>query len=175
MSQLLVLSLSVNAIFVIVFAAAFYQKRKKTQYQAFNDTAAAKCTNIWQKKTIETTEPDSGSEKLLNSLEQLFESEKIYRNSKLTINDVAGKLKTNRTRLSEVINSHCQKNFSEYVNHYRIQDAKRIFKAQNENNAPNHTIEQIAEEVGFGSPAPFYRAFKQAAGVTTSEYKKSLK
>jgi AraC-like DNA-binding protein len=126
------------------------------------------------KKTDEATEPDRHSKKLLSALEQLFESEKIYRKPKLNINDVADKLGTNRTYLSKVINSYHQKNFSEYVNHYRIQDAKDIFKAQSEGNFTNYTNELIAEKVGFAGPAPFYRAFKHEVGITSMEYKKLI-
>ena len=39
----------------------------------------------------------------------------------------------------------------------------------------NLTNESIAQMVGFGSPASFYKAFKQVVGVTSLEYKKAVR
>ena len=126
-------------------------------------------------KTNGTTVPDDVSRELLAALDQLFESEKIYRNADLNIVDVANKLGSNRTYLSKVINLYHQKSFSDYVNYYRIEDAKKIFRAQNERKYTNYTNEYIAEKVGFGSPAQFYRAFKQIVGITSTEYKQTVR
>ena len=123
----------------------------------------------------DTVELDAQSEELLNALDRLFEREKLYRDADLNINKAAERLDSNRDYLSKAINQHRQKNFSDYVNYYRIEEAKEILKAQNEGKYTNYTNEYIAEIVGFGSSAQFYRAFKQVVGVTSSEYKKAVK
>ncbi|MDH6309960.1 AraC-like DNA-binding protein/predicted negative regulator of RcsB-dependent stress response [Dysgonomonas sp. PFB1-18] len=112
---------------------------------------------------------------ILSGLEQLFDHEKIYRTQGLNINVVADKLATNRDYLSKVINSSLGKGFNEYVNFYRIEEAKEILKAQCNGQHTAYTMQQIAEKVGFAGTSPFYTAFKQIVGVTPGEYKKTLK
>ena len=93
----------------------------------------------------------------------------------VNIVDVANKLGSNRTYLSRVINLYHQKKISDYVNYYRIEEAKEMLKAQNGGKYNNYTNEYIAEKVGFGSPAQFYRAFKHIVGITSLEYKQIVR
>ena len=168
---------------VVLYIALYIFHRKKMQQQIQIIQQHEELSNYVRKlqqpppveKTNDTATPDEISKRLLVALDQLFESEKIYRNVDLNIVDVANRLGSNRSYLSRVINLYHQKNFSDYVNYYRIEEAKEMFKAQNGGRYSNYTNEYIAEKVGFGSPAQFYRAFKQIVGVTSSEYKQVVK
>ena len=116
--------------------------------------------------------PDT-SEMLLYKLQELFEVEKIYRRKGLTNQDVCEKLGTNRTYLTKIINDNYRKGFVEYLNGYRVQEAKELLKAQNEGGEyANYTIQAISEMVGFVSISAFYGAFKLIVGVTPAEYKR---
>jgi AraC-like DNA-binding protein len=167
---------------LLILLYLFYQKKLRHQIQIIRQHE--ELSNYVRKgqqppteKSVEIdepTEPDERSKTLLTALDQLFESEKLYRTMDLDIVEVADKLNTNRTYLSKVINQYHQKNFPDYVNYYRIEEAKEMFKAQLKGKLAHYTNETIAEKVGFGSSAQFYRAFSKVVGVTSGEYKKTV-
>ena len=170
------------SLIAILYIALYIFHRKKLQQQMQIIRQHEELSNYIRKgqqppsgKTDDIAIPNDLSKRLLIALDQLFESEKIYRDVDVNIVDVANKLGSNRTYLSRVINLYHQKNFSDYVNYYRIEEAKEMLKAQNGGKYSNYTNEYIAEKVGFGSPAQFYRAFKQIVGITSSEYKQVVK
>jgi AraC-like DNA-binding protein len=70
-------------------------------------------------------------------------------------------------RISEIINSHFQKNFNEWLNDYRIDLAKKNLLHSNE------SVKEIYFSVGFNSKSAFNRAFKKRTGMTPSEYRES--
>jgi YesN/AraC family two-component response regulator len=116
------------------------------------------------------------SKKLLPDIERLFNKEKIYTQSGLTVDDVAKTLSTNRNYLSTALKECYQKKFPEFVNTFRVDDAIEMFKEQCEGGKyANYTIQAIGEEVGFIGKNTFHSAFKQTVGVTPSEYLKMLK
>ena len=63
-------------------------------------------------------------------------------------------------------------NFNEFVNHYRINEAKRLIQ-DSENEL--YTLDYIAEKSGFGSINSFSRVFKAFEGVTPGKYRERLK
>ena len=99
-------------------------------------------------------------------LDQLMK-EKFFLNTKLTIDDVAGKLGTNSKYLSQMINESHRKNFYTYINTFRVEEAQRLL------NDPGHqkySIQGIARLAGFSSKSSFNEAFRRIAGMTPSEY-----
>ena len=118
----------------------------------------------------------SGSQQLSNGLHRLFEEDKIYRRPKLSIAEVVTMLGTNRTRLSALFNQELQKPYADFVNSYRVAEAREMLKNQNEGGEyVQYTIQAIAESVGFTSTSGFYLAFRKEVGVTPTEYQKALK
>ena len=62
-------------------------------------------------------------------------------------------------------------NFFDFINGYRIKEAKRLLV---DPKGELLTILAIAEEVGFNSKSSFNTAFKKITGMTPTEYKKSV-
>lgn len=103
----------------------------------------------------------------------LMEKEKLYKNSKLTLNDVASKLSISTHNLSEIINIKEKKNFFDFINTYRISEVKQeLVNPENK----NLTILAIAIESGFNSKTSFNTLFKKYVGMTPTGYrdKKSI-
>ena len=94
-----------------------------------------------------------------------FES---FKNSDLTIAILADELGINKRTLSEVINDHYNLNFSNFINSYRINNAKKRLMSQKR---PNETILEILYDVGFNSKSSFNTSFKSSTGLTPSEFK----
>jgi AraC-like DNA-binding protein len=113
---------------------------------------------------IENSEEDVLKQRLL----ELFDTDKIYRFSDLRITTISSSLNTNRTYISRLINDEFQVNFNEFVNRYRIKEAKKLLCCENHS---SFTMEYIAEKSGFGSVASFSRVFKELEGITPGRYK----
>jgi AraC-like DNA-binding protein len=108
------------------------------------------------------------SKLLLQQVKGLFEKKEIYLDSNISLKAVAESLSATPREVSQVINENEQKNFSEFVNHYRIAKAKILLAD------PNHMqekIETIAYDCGFGNVTSFNLAFKAETQVTPSQYR----
>ncbi len=95
----------------------------------------------------------------------------IYREPNLTVGALADRLATPEHRLRKLINQGLgQRNFSSFLNQYRIADAQRSLA--DPQNARVQVL-SIALDMGYGSIAPFNRAFKDLTGSTPTEFRKA--
>lgn len=106
----------------------------------------------------------------INKLSAFMEQEKPYLNSDLQINQLAKLVDINHRQLSMIMNQHFQKNFFEFVNHYRIEEAKTLLRSEEHKTA---NVLDIMYEVGFNSKATFNTFFKKQTGQTPSQFRKS--
>jgi AraC-like DNA-binding protein len=93
--------------------------------------------------------------------------EQMFKDSELTLTDLAKHLGTNSSLLSKMINGGFQMNFNDFVNYYRVEEVKQ--QLQNPQNA-TLTIMSLAYDAGFNSKATFNRAFKKHTGENPSKY-----
>lgn len=112
---------------------------------------------------------DAEASVVLRKLEQLMTEQEIYKNPNLTLGDLAKAVEVSSHQLSAVLNDHAGKNFTSYINEYRVNKACAMIAA-------NHpfSLEAIGYEVGFNSKSTFYASFKKVKGTTPSLYKESL-
>lgn len=97
--------------------------------------------------------------------------EGVWKEEGLTVAALAGKVGVPAHQLRGLINGGLGfRNFSAFLNEYRLAAAKRALA---DTTQPRRQIIQIALDVGFGSIAPFNRAFKEATGVTPTEFRKA--
>jgi AraC-like DNA-binding protein len=107
---------------------------------------------------------------LLEALRELMEEQKLYRHDGLTIAVLAARLAIPEYRLRRLINRRLgHRNFSSFVNGYRLAEARAALADPVQANVP---ILTIALDTGFQSLAPFNRAFKMTAGMTPREYRR---
>lgn len=123
-------------------------------------------------KYKKSTLSDDKKEKLLFELNNLMEHNKPYLDKDLTIEKLATSLDVNSKYLSQVINEEFNENFSNYVNEFRIKEARRLLIAEEYS---KYSIEAIADFVGFNSKPSFNAAFKKITGITPSLFKDSMK
>jgi AraC-like DNA-binding protein len=95
------------------------------------------------------------------------EIEKIFIDPVLDIGKISEELRISKHQLSEILNSKLKMDYKNYVNSYRIEEAKKLLE-----NEPGHTILQIAYAVGFNSKTAFNTAFKKMTNITPTEYRK---
>jgi|GEM_PF-4733296 len=97
-----------------------------------------------------------------------FDEEKVYHDPELTLPKLASELNIHKEYISQVINKGYQKNFNEFVNSYRIEEAKVLLTQTGKDKL---SILSIALEVGFNSKTTFNLAFKKQTGQTPTEYR----
>ena len=115
------------------------------------------------------TEPKHSNDDLLSLLNHLVHAEKIYLDPNLSLVNLAQKLDTNRTHLSQVFNEHHKVSFNDYINELRVKETCRLLMSTNDKNT---TIDHILSNSGFSSRTPFYAAFKKFTGVTPEVFKR---
>jgi len=99
-----------------------------------------------------------------------MDSEKPYLNSSLTLEQLASQLQLQPRLLSTIINRHFGKNFFEFINGYRIEEAKRLLRSSE---VPRLSVSTIMLDVGFNSKGTFNTFFKKIVGMTPSQYRSS--
>ena len=124
------------------------------------------------KQPVQNNLKEYNKSQLKAKLVELFVNEKIYKNSDLKITQVSMKLQTNRTYISQLINNEFNCSFSEFVNEYRVIEAKQLLASQN---YENYSLDYISETVGFGSLNTFIRVFKELEGTTPGRFRDNSK
>jgi AraC-like DNA-binding protein len=102
-------------------------------------------------------------------LKDLMAEERPYRDEGLTIAALASRLGEQEYRLRRLINrSLGHRNFAQFLNGYRLGEVREALADPAQREVP---ILTIALDAGFGSLGPFNRAFREAEGITPSEYR----
>ncbi|MFD0862715.1 helix-turn-helix domain-containing protein [Sungkyunkwania multivorans] len=97
-------------------------------------------------------------------------SEQKYLDPNLNLESLAEELNMSAGQLSAHINSCSSYNFSDYINNFRVEQAKRFL---GDEEFEQYTIVAIGLECGFNSKSAFYAAFKKFTGETPTDYRKA--
>lgn len=129
---------------------------------------------------IETSLPESKRKQLLtqeeleeqkNRLLQLMEAEKPFLDFDLSLVKLASSMNISTHILSYVINNGFNENFYQFINRYRIEEAKKLMATSE---IDRLSLLGIGFAVGFNSKTVFNTTFKKVTGQTPSEYKKQI-
>lgn len=116
------------------------------------------------------TDEEPLDENLLKNLNSLLDIQRIYLKENLTILSFARQMNVPEKKVRKLINQGLgYRNFNEFLNHYRIREAKMILSDPSKNELQ---VLRIAMDLGYGSLAPFNRAFKEIVGVTPSDFRR---
>lgn len=106
----------------------------------------------------------------LKAIRAKMTGDKLYLQQGLTIAALASACGLPEHRLRRLVNRHLgYRNFADYLNAHRVDDARRLLSDKDRRNMP---ILTIAMDLGYGSVGPFNRAFKERTGQTPSEYRR---
>lgn len=106
-----------------------------------------------------------------HKLKKAIEIEEVFTNPSLKIEQLAIQLEVSSKELSRFINETYQKNFSEYINHHRIEKVKKLLASPDDE---KYTLVFIAEKSGFSSKSSFNASFKKITGLTPRQYRQQL-
>jgi AraC-like DNA-binding protein len=117
-----------------------------------------------------TLNPDD-VDRHIERLKECMKNDKPYLNPGLSLVKLSRKLSIQPRHLSQIINASLNQTFIDFINAYRIEEAK---KCLSDPSMSEETILEIAYMVGFNSKSAFNNAFKKITGKTPSEFKKSI-
>lgn len=139
--------------------------RTKLESQQYNSQSATQSA----KYAFSPLSDERGRE-LFEQLENLMVTKKLYLDGKLTVDELAKEIGSNRSYLSRIINEHSGYNFNNFVNSYRINEAVRILSGP-DGDIP---LKALAIELGFNTISTFYSSFQKEIGMTPSRYRKMV-
>lgn len=162
----ILISFSVLSIIVFFVLKALYQPELFT---GININLKPIKTSL-EEKTKKTIFQKSESENdYLKKLTLFMEKEQPFLDFELTLQKLAFQTDIPEKELSVLINHHLGKHFFDFINEYRINEAKIILSNPDEKEV---TILEILYQVGFNSKSSFYTAFKKNTNQTPTQYRK---
>lgn len=111
---------------------------------------------------------DREAARLKASLLDVMEREGPWKDSELTLADLAARLHSTPHKLSEVLNAQLGTTFYDFVNGYRVREVQRRISA---GEARTRKMLALAMDAGFASKSTFNQAFKKHTNQTPSEYR----
>lgn len=111
--------------------------------------------------------PAADIQACIAALKKAMETDRLYLDPDLSVQLLAEKIPFNTKTISAVLNQRLHKGFNEYINEYRVEEAKkRLLDPANR----HLTISGIAFDCGFNSQATFQRAFKNSTGLSPKDF-----
>ena len=102
---------------------------------------------------------------LSQKLEKVMNEKTLYKNPNLSLKDLSQEINIPSHQLSQFLNNNLGKNFTSFVNEFRINNACEIIISNDK-----LTLESVGYDVGFNSKSTFFAAFKKHTGTTPLNY-----
>jgi AraC-like DNA-binding protein len=100
---------------------------------------------------------------------KFMDAEKPYLKSNITLDALSEMLDVPARELTALLNGHFKMNYYEFINNYRIEEAKHIIQTDTDQ---QKSVSDIFLAVGFNSKSVFNTFFKKNVGMTPTEFRK---
>ncbi|MEO0572613.1 MAG: helix-turn-helix domain-containing protein [Bacteroidota bacterium] len=100
-------------------------------------------------------------------LETVMKSEKPFLNPEIRLDELAKMLDVSRNHASQIINEHFELNFFDFMNYYRVSEAKELLVSS----TAGLSVTDVGFQCGFNNRTSFYKAFKKFEGTSPSGFK----
>jgi AraC-like DNA-binding protein len=107
-------------------------------------------------------------ERILRKLAEAWGVHQLQLDSRLTLRSLCTRLRENPHYVSQVINQDLATSFYDLVNLHRVKAAMAELRR-----SPDRSVLDIASSVGFNSKSTFNAAFREHAGVTPTEFRRT--
>lgn len=154
--------LSIYGRLLLMSMLIFFNLRYSRTLTGFNSIHSV----IYDEKEVEI------DKNLLVEVNQFMLDKKPFLTKVLTLRQLSEQLNMSQRHLSEVINRGFRKNFFEFVNHYRIEEAKKYLSDAKHLDL---NITDVMDMCGFNTKATFNSSFKKNVGTTPTCFRKKQK
>lgn len=120
---------------------------------------------VWDEPRPDTGQP---SGEMLRQLDKTMRERMLYAQPRMNIERLADELDMMPRQLSHVINHYFHKNYFEFINDYRLEQACVRLRSPG---WADKSVQQIYESVGFRSKSSFFTLFRKYAGMTPNQYR----
>jgi AraC-like DNA-binding protein/uncharacterized membrane protein (DUF485 family) len=124
-------------------------------------------SNLFLKEENHQELTESTKDEFYDMLLSHIKTNKPYLNNDLRLVQLADTIGFSSHMLSKLINEKAKKNFNQFINEYRLEEAKKLLLENSETR-----IKTIYFDVGFNNKVTFNTAFKNKFNCTPSEYKR---
>ena len=157
-------------LFLALTIYLYYKKREKNKIllEKNLELSRAIAATKKKKKEVEKSLSNELKEKLLSS----FYEQELFKDPEISLEKLAKKIGTNRSYLSEQINSNFKMPFRSLINKLRIEEARQLLI---DPKFAHYSIEGIATSVGYRNISSFNSAFKRETGLTPSYFRKNYR
>lgn len=114
---------------------------------------------------------EAGAQALAASLRELMDREQPWKDSDLTLPQLAERVGTTPHKLSEVLNAQIGQTFYDFVNGYRVREVQRRIEA---GDAQRLKMLALAMDAGFASKSTFNEVFKKHTSRTPSDFRQAV-
>ncbi len=111
------------------------------------------------------SEPEAETPAWVDRLNDVMETQHIFCQPDLDLNQLAKVIGANRSYLSKYINQQLHTNFYEYINEYRIKEVCRLLKTTDD------PIECIAQKAGYKTRSTLHRHFINKFGMSPGDWR----
>ncbi|PKV48452.1 AraC-like DNA-binding protein [Aquimarina sp. MAR_2010_214] len=161
---------------VFVFWVVYYGVYTLKLTNDKNDILLVNPTEILDKRQQkELTNPDTSFSEdniYFQKLKNLLQKDCIYRDPNLSQEMIAKLLNISSGYLSQIVNDITKKNFTIYINSYRVKEVKCMIL---NTEFDKYSLLAIGLEAGFKSKTTFYTSFKKETGLTPSQFRSKNK
>ncbi|WP_232305552.1 helix-turn-helix domain-containing protein [Gilvimarinus polysaccharolyticus] len=114
-------------------------------------------------------EPEPYKPEQVARVDEYMRVQQPYLLADISLDTLAKRLSLPERTLSRILNQHFGKNFFEFINSYRVEQAKQLLL---DSDKQSWTMLQVLAESGFTSKSTFNAIFKKQVGKTPSQYRK---
>ncbi len=165
-------AIMINSLLLISLFFIGYNAMRQKEVFKFSENSKEEIRTIIKdekkQELIKKREINIEDKKIYEKLLQLMQNDKPFLNPDLSLFSLASILDISVHTLSFVINECSSENFNQFVNRYRIDEAKKLILDPKKNHL---SILGIGYEVGFNSKSVFNSTFKKTTGYTPIQYK----
>ena len=151
---------------VLMYAMGYFALRQPAVFAGIGEEDVRYARKKYERSTL----TDSDAKRHASRLADIMEHNKPYLDSGLTLPDLARRLSLSTHHLSQVLNDTLGSSFFDYINSYRVEEAKRLLA---EEEVRHYSIAAIGFEAGFNSLSAFNSVFKKMTGMTPSRFRQS--
>lgn len=126
-----------------------------------------------EKQYAGTSVSKEKKQELLEAINRIMTTTEEYCQPDFSLDKLALLVNSNSAYVSQAINETYRKNFSAFLNEYRIKEARA--RLADFDKYGNYTIRAIYESVGYRSNSTFINSFKNIVGITPSTFQKMVK